>query len=347
MNNRPDTHSQQVTPEASPEITTNETSTSQDFKPRRWLRSPAWQALTLLVIFLLGGISGYLLRGYLAQQRAAAQLAEQQALQQEANAILAELARQVNPPKGYALPVSYGDLGPQLIAFGAIDFDRFAQVYDRSGHPLTPDQKEILLEGSRANIILNRDNAHFLLNFFWALGLVNQNPLLTEGPMMQYGGYEQIGNFASTGGWTIGAKLATEIYASAPLLTLTPEQQARLEEVAFAVFRPCCNNPTAFPDCNHGMAMLGMLTLMASNDASTDEMFTAAKYANAFWFPQQNLEVALFFQKAQDTAFAKVDARHVTSKQVASSSGYRQVRQWLGSQGFLPQSTGQGNGCGV
>jgi hypothetical protein len=48
-------------------------------------------------------------------------------------------------------------------------------------------------------------------------------------------------------------------------------QQKRLEEVTIGVFRPCCDNPHAFPDCNHGMAMLGLLELMA-RDASVDEM---------------------------------------------------------------------------
>ena len=78
-----------------------------------------------------------------------------------------------------------------------------------------------------------------------------------------------MGGFASTGGWTLGVKKATELYASTKIMSLTDEQQARLLEVASQVYRPCCNNPTHFPDCNHGMAMLGLLELMASQDAST------------------------------------------------------------------------------
>jgi hypothetical protein len=66
--------------------------------------------------------------------------------------------------------------------------------------------------------------------------------------MMQYSEGE-IGRFASTGGWTIGAKPATALYSSTPIITLTPEQQARLEEIASAVYRPCCDNHTAFPAC--------------------------------------------------------------------------------------------------
>ena len=42
---------------------------------------------------------------------------------------------------------------------------------------------------------------------------------------------------------------------------------------------------------------------MAAQDATTDEMFTAAKYANAFWFPQQSLEMAIFFQNSKGQPF--------------------------------------------
>jgi hypothetical protein len=47
------------------------------------------------------------------------------------------------------------------------------------------------------------------------------------------------------------------------LIPLTAEQQALVEEVAAEIYRPCCNNSTLFPDCNHGMAMLGFLELLA------------------------------------------------------------------------------------
>ena len=30
-------------------------------------------------------------------------------------------------------------------------------------------------------------------------------------------------------------------------------------KIAKGIYRPCCNNSTYFPDCNHGMAMLGLL----------------------------------------------------------------------------------------
>jgi hypothetical protein len=111
--------------------------------------------------------------------------------------------------------------------------------------------------------VIHQENQHFLLNLFWAFGLANQNRVLTEGQMMS-NGKEEVVRFASTGGWTLARKPLLEIYSRYPIVSLTEEQQKRLEEVAQGVYRPCCDNPTHFPDCNHGMAMLGLLELMAS-----------------------------------------------------------------------------------
>jgi hypothetical protein len=165
---------------------------------------------------------------------------------------------QINPTDGYKIPAVFGDVGPQMVAAGAIDLAKFTNLYQQQNKPLTNDQMTILTKGTNANIVINPENSYFLLNFFWALGLANQNAILTEGPMVS-GGMDKVGGFASTGGWTIGAKSPTELYASTTIITLTEEQQARLLEVASVVYRPCCNNPTHFPDCNHGMAMLGLL----------------------------------------------------------------------------------------
>jgi hypothetical protein len=259
---------------------------------------------------------------------------------------MAAIAQQVNPPEGYILPVRLGDLGSQLVAAGAIDYQRFVKVYADAGQPLTDEQMAILKTASNQPIAIKPDNAYFLLNFFWAVGLTNQNAILTKGAMMK-GGKDQIGNFASTGGWTIGAKSPIELFASAPLMILTAEQQKRLEEVAQNVFRPCCNNPTDFPDCNHGMAMLGLLELMAAQDATVDEMFQAAKYVNAFWYPQQSLEQAVAFKAAQGLDYNQVDARELTSAKFSSGTGFKGVHQWLADNGLLQQGPGGGNNCGV
>ena len=253
------------------------------------------------------------------------------------------MLQQVNPPEGFDLSVRYADLGPRLIDAGVIDYGKFAAVLENAGEPLTSSQIEIL-QGRDAKMVITPENAHFLLNFFWAVGLANKNKILTEGPMVQRS-EGKIENFASTGGWTLGAKPVTELYASLDLISLDPEQQARVEEVASAVYRPCCNNPTLFPDCNHGMAMLGLLELMASQGASVDKMFETAKSMNAYWFPQQAMETAIFLKSTQNIDFGDADGRLLVGKEFFSSSGFSKIHQILQTNGLLQTLPGGSNGC--
>ena len=302
-------------------------------------------ALFILLSFLLGLGGGYLL-GLRDLSGVNVKGGTSNASESQGVTDTTTLVKQINPPDGYTLAAKYGDIGPQMLTAGAIDYDAFVGVYEKAGRPLTSEQIAILSKGSNSSVVFNPENAYFLLNFFWALGLANENPILTEGPMVQYS-EGQIEGFASTGGWTIAAKPITEVYASVPILSLSPEQQKLVEEVAERVYRPCCNNPTHFPDCNHGMAMLGMLELLASQDASADEMFTAAKYANAFWYPQQTLELAAFFKNSQNLDFSQVDSRQILGQNFSSATGFQTVHNYLASNGLLEQAPGSGNSCGV
>lgn len=304
----------------------------EDLSTIKRIRLIASAVIVLTIAFLVGLGSGYLKWGW--NEPAGGQQSD----------VLTTLYEQVNPKDGYTLPVSYGDLGPRLIESGVIDYNAFASIYENSGNPLSKAQIEILNRGSDEKIVITADNAHFLLNFFWAVGLANKNPILTEGPIVQ-NSEGHVERFASTGGWTLAAKPLMEIYASMDLISLTLEQQARVEEVAAGVYRPCCNNPTLFPDCNHGMAMLGLLELMASQGASTNEMFEAAKYANAFWFPQQNLETALFLKANQNLDFADAEAHLIAGAGFSSGSGSAAIHQQLQKSGLLPQAPNQGGSC--
>ena len=254
------------------------------------------------------------------------------------------LRMEVNPPEGYRIGERYGDLGPRLLAAGVIDYDAFAALYDQAGQPLDALQIEALLRGSDEQVVISPDNSYFLLNFFWAVGLANKNSILTEGPMVKYSD-GKIETFASTGGWRISTKPVTDLYASMDLIPLTPEQQSRVEEVASAVYRPCCGNPTSFPDCNHGMAMLGILELMASNNATLDEMFAAAKYVNAYWFPGQAFETTLYLETNKGIDFAQADPRMLTGAGLASGKGFAAIHQDLQISGLLPQETGGSGSC--
>lgn len=290
-------------------------------------------AVILLVAALLLSLGG----GYLKSGR-------EETTESSQPKELSALYEQVNPGNGYALPVSYGDLGPRLMEGGVIDYDAFAAIYQNAGNPLSDAQIRILKDGSDEPIVITAENSHFLLNYFWAVGLANKNPILTQGPMVQNSG-GQVERFASTGGWGLATKPVTELYASIELIPLTAGQQQLVEEVAAEVYRPCCNNPTLFPDCNHGMAMLGLLELMASQGATADQMFEAAKYINAFWFPQQTLEAAIYLQTYMNVDFAHADAKLVVGDTVSSAAGAAMVHQALQNNGLLKQMPGQGNSC--
>lgn len=310
----------------------NQEPTAETISVNRRIRQSAWIALAIILTFLLGVGSGYLEWGG----------AERAASRQEKE--FTQLREQIHPIDGYKLPVSYGNLGPQLTEAGVIDLNAFKDVMAASGDALSNPQLDILNKGSDQQIIITAENAHFLLNFFWAVGLANKNPILTRGPMVQNSD-GQIGQFASTGGWTLASQPVTELYASLDLIPLTAEQQSRVGEVAAAVYRPCCNNATLFPDCNHGMAMLGLLELMAARGATTEQMFEAAKYVNAYWFPQQTLEIALYLHAKEATDFTAADARRVVSKEFSSASGAGRVHQTLLAEGLLKQASDQGGGC--
>ena len=310
----------------------NAEDTEEEISANKRIRQTGWIVIGVLAVFLLGLGSGYLKWG----QDETIELRQQKEL--------TTLYEQVNPKDGYALPNSYGDLGPRLLEGGVISYDAFAAIYENSGNPLSAEQTEILKNGSNEEIVITAQNAHFLLNFFWAVGLANKNSILTDGPMVQNSG-GQIARFASTGGWTLATKPVTELYASMDLIPLTAEQQKLVEEVAAAIYRPCCNNHTLFPDCNHGMAMLGVLELMASQGATADEMFEAAKYINAYWFPQQTLETAIYLQLNENTDFANADAKLVVSEKFSSASGASMVHEDLQAKGLLEQAPGQGGSC--
>lgn len=288
--------------------------------------------LLAILIFGSGLGGGYLLRIYESAHIAANKMTA--------------MVSAINPQDGFKIQAKFGDVGPKLLSSGAIDLASFEQLYQQSGHPLTEEEIEQLTKGSQDQIVITRENARFLLNFFWALGLTNKNPVLDSGPIQQASG-GQIAGYASTGGWTIGVKPVTDLFSSTEILVLSAEQQVRVEDVAKTVYRPCCDNPTHFPDCNHGMAMLGLLELMASQNASTDEMFLAAKSANAFWFMQQTLEQALFFKTTQKVDYAKIAPKLIVGQQYSSLSGFQNTHQWLAENGLLEQLPKSGNNCGV
>ena len=237
------------------------------------------------------------------------------------------------------IPVTWGNIGAQMIASGVINRAQFEAIYANRGG-LTNNEKQ-LLEESGDKMIITQENSGFILNLFWALGLSNKNKILEEGPMAdsRYGG---AGGFASTGGWTIAKGGAMNHYSKHSFVTLTPEQQTLVEQVSINIYRPCCDNSTYFPDCNHGMAMLGLLELLASQGANESQMYKIALQVNSFWFPEQYATIARYFASKGQT-LGTVDPREILGKAYSSASGFRRIAS------LVPEtnSQGGGNGCGL
>jgi len=180
--------------------------------------------------------------------------------------------------------LKWKNLGLQMVEAGVIDADKFESLYSQRGG-LSEADKKLLYGKDNGELVITEENSGMMLNMLWAFGLANKNPILEMGPMMdeRYGGAE---NFASTGGWTLAKGNAMDHYSMHEFVKLSPDQQGLVEKVSKGIFRPCCKNSTYFPDCNHGMAMLGLMELMAARGASEGEMNKKALEVNQLWFPE-------------------------------------------------------------
>ena len=154
----------------------------------------------------------------------------------------------------------------------------------------------------------------------------------------RYGG---AGNFASTGGWTLSRGNAMDHYSVHAFITLTKEQQMLVERVSKNIYRPCCGNSTYFPDCNHGMAMLGLLELMASQGVSEQDMYKVALQVNTLWFPD-TYEAIKAFYISKNIDWNTADPKIILGAEYSSASGYQKVMSQI-----KPQEQKGGTGCGA
>lgn len=254
--------------------------------------------------------------------------------------LVSELEERVLPSSGVVLPVVWGDLGVQLVNSGTIDADKFKAIYEQRGQ-FSDENKKLLLDQNNGKLKITKENAGYYLNLFWALGLANKNSILEKGEMMdpKYGG---AGNFASTGGWTISKGNPMDHYSRHSLIILTPEQQALVDKVSRGIYRPCCGNSVHFPDCNHGMAMLGLLELMASQGASEQDMWKTALIVNSYWFPDTYLTIATYM-KDKGVEWKDVNPQEILGANYSSGQGFAQIS----AQVTAPTSSQGAGGCGV
>lgn len=247
-------------------------------------------------------------------------------------------------PNEVRLGVSFGNAVKKLVEVGAIDKQKFLQLYEGRGG-LSDKEKKFLEEGSNEEIVVTQQNSGLILNLLWPLGIANKTRVLSDGPMgTEY--KNEVGNFASTGGWSVGKVDGGKLFNKYEILPLTSDQETLVKELAENIFRPCCGNSTYFPDCNHGAAMLAYLELAVVQGMPKDDIYNKALALNAYWFPQTYTELAMYFQTEKNTDWDKVDPKEVLGENYSSGQGYRAINEQLTAKGMIPQVKG-GGGCGV
>jgi len=248
-----------------------------------------------------------------------------------------ETIEQVLPAKGHQSKVSLADSLVKLTQAGVIDRKKLEAIYADAGG--APEELKILLdEPSSRPILLTQANARLYVNLLWPLGLANHMESNSASPLNG----PALMSYASTGGWTLGRQANGGAYFNKfPIVKLTAQQEAMVVRIAKNSFRPCCNNSTFFQDCNHGSAMLGLLTLGASQGLTEPDLYREALVFSSFWFPEHAAHTALYFKVAKGTDWTKVDAKTALSANYFSASGMQEnVTRELSGRGLVPQQRG-------
>ena len=304
----------------------------------KFLKKPV--PLWLVILFIIDSLALGALTDQLIMRRQVNRLQGQLSEVKNPELLVKETTAQVLPSGGYTTSLKWGNIGKKLVDSGAIDVNKFKEIHksDIDGRA----DLDILDGNSNKPIAINENNSRLVVNLLWALGLVNKSKVLDEGPMKTSG--TDAGNFASTGGWTLGTKPAMQLYSSQELIPLTPEQQELVRKIAENIYRPCCGNSVAFPDCNHGMAALGYIELAVANGSAESQIYKDILAMNSFWFPDTYVEMAVYFQRQQGLAWDKVDPKVALSKDYSSAQGAAKINQAI--QG-VPGIKSRGGSCGA
>jgi hypothetical protein len=242
------------------------------------------------------------------------------------------------PPEGYQSRISFGNSIVVLVRQGVIDPRKVEALYAQSSASVSEELRSLLAKPSYRPIRLTRDNARMNVNLLWALGLANHLDANARSPLNG----PALARFASTGGWTLGNESEGARYFNRfAIVPLTTAQEALVVRVALRTFRPCCNNPTFFQDCNHGSALLGLLALGARQGLDEQALFREALAFNSFWFPHHYAQMALYFSMVKGTAWSDVEPRKAMSAVFSSAKGWRMnVAADLERHGLMPEQGG-------
>lgn len=255
-----------------------------------------------------------------------------------------ELGETVTPQAGLQTKIVLGDSILKLIENGVIDMAKIEEVYASRGG-LTAEQRKIFEEPSTEPLTITHENAQFLVNLLWGIGISNKNIVLTESPA---GEPDNLFNLASTGGWVLGKKdNGGYYYNQFEIIKLTAEQEELVKKVAANIYRPCCGNSTAFPDCNHGAAILAVLQLGAAQGLNEDELYEESLKFNSYWFTDEYVKMATLFKIQNSQSWDALDPKTLLGSDLSSGSGFRtNVAYPLSRIGLFPQQGG-GGGCSV
>jgi len=214
---------------------------------------------------------------------------------------------------------------------------------ERGGIP--PELKQLLTQGSDTPLLITRENADWLVNVLWPLGLANKMAINKRSPIAG----KDVGNYASTGGWQLGkAKDGGRYFNRHELVSLTREQQRRVWRIATSTYRPCCDNSTFFQDCNHGSAALAVIQLGVAQGLSDEEIYRTLLAFNSFWFGSSYLETALYLNVVEGKNWSDLDPRVLLSKRYSTASGWERNVHLRASKvpGLLPKPEDD-ESCGV
>lgn len=244
--------------------------------------------------------------------------------------LYAEIENKVLSKNGYKTSIILKDVVPKLVESGVIDPRKFKNF-------------EFLNQFADQPITINLDNAGLFLNFLWAVGLSNKTKFNEKSPLNT----EDLPNFASTAGWTLGKEKNGAVYFNKyEIVRLTKQQEELVLEVAKNTFRPCCGNSTFFQDCNHGSALLGLLELGASQGLSKNELYQVALNFNSFWFPDSYIKTALYFKMTENQDWETMDPKIILSADYSSGRGWdKNVGTLIKKFSHLIPEQKQGLGC--
>ena len=258
--------------------------------------------------------------------------------------IAKEVQQEVLPKGGFTTKIVLGNIVPELVSYGVIDRGKITELYKVRGG-LTKEQTDLLDYYSDKPLVVNAQNATWLVNILWAIGLSNHMDINKQSPV--YG--SSVNDFASTGGWTLGkSDSGGEYFNKFPLISLSSTQQKRVKAIAENTYRPCCNNSTFFQDCNHGSAAMALIELGVAQGLPDDEIYKTLLHFNSFWFPQNYVEIGLYFNAIKHTNWDSVDPKLTLSKPYSSVTGWMRNVDVTVSKipGLLPKQQ-TGGSCGA